>query len=329
MFEDQFALGIGGIYSILVLSLTFFFLIAIRIRTIDTRITQLYDETGQRFSNISETLETLDFLEDYSKQLEEIVDEKTEEVKMERDRLEEAYKELKKLDRMKDEFLSNVSHELRTPITTIKGVVDYIQDDDIKDEHRELLRVGNRNINRLNTLVGDILDFAKIEQWPEKLQIEQMTLKEVIDRAVNDVKESAERNKVVLRVSIGDEGKKVESYRTLLKKAIVNLLDNAIKFNQSGGEVHIETAYNEEEGFAQISVTDTGIGIPEEHMEKVFERFYQIDGSTTRRYGGVGLGLTITKRIVEILGGELRVESVVGKGTKFWFTIPIKRGGLK
>jgi signal transduction histidine kinase len=328
MFEDQFALGIGGIYSILVLSLTFFFLIAIRIRTIDNRITQLYEETGTRFANISEILEALDFLEDYSKQLEEIVDEKTEEVKMERDRLEEAYKELKKLDKMKDEFLSNVSHELRTPITTIKGVVDYIQDDDIKDEHRELLRVGNRNLSRLNRLVGDILDFAKIEQWPEKLQIEVMTLKEVIDLAVKDVKETAERNKVKLKVSTGDEGKKVHTYRPLLKKAIVNLLDNAIKFNKAGGEVLIETTYNEEGGFAEISITDTGIGISDKHMEKVFERFYQIDGSTTRRYGGVGLGLTITKRIIEILGGELKLESTLGKGTKFSFTIPIKRGEL-
>jgi signal transduction histidine kinase len=326
MFEDQFALGLGGIYSLLILSLTFFFLIAIRLRTVDNRITQLYEESGNEFAKISETLSKVEFLEDYSTQLEELVEERTAEVRLERDRLEQAYEELKKLDRMKDEFLSNVSHELRTPLTTIKGVVDYVLDEDINKEHRELLKVSNRNLNRLNRLIGDILDFAKIEQLPEKLQIEETTLKEVIDWAVKDVEQTAKKNQVKLKVSIHEEDQKVESYKILLKKAIVNLLDNAIKFNKKGGEVVVEIIYNEEDGFAEVSITDTGIGISDEHLDKVFDRFYQVDGSTTRRYGGIGLGLTMTKRIVEILGGEIKVKSEVGKGTRFWFTIPLKRG---
>ena len=233
---------------------------------------------------------------------------------------------MKKLDRMKDEFLSNVSHELRTPLTTVKGVVDYVLDEDIKEEHRELLKVSSRNLNRLNRLIGDVLDFARIEHLQEKLQIEETSLKEVIDWAMQDVETTARENKVKLKVSTSGEDQKVETYKILLKKAIVNLLDNAIKFNKKEGEVVVKTSYNEKDGFAEVSITDTGIGIPDEHLDKVFDRFYQIDGSTTRKYGGVGLGLTISQRIVEILGAEINVKSKVGEGSKFSFTIPIKRG---
>lgn len=326
MFEEQFVLGLWGIYSLLILSLTFLFLLAIRLRSVDNKITKLYEETGEELVRISKTLSTVEFLEDYSKQLEDIVEERTEGVRLERDRRVKAYEDLKKLDRMKDEFLSNVSHELRTPLTTIKGVIDYVLDEDIKEEHRELLKVSSRNLNRLNRLIGDILDFARIEHLPEKLQIEETSLKEVIDWALDDVETTAKENKVKLKVSTGDEDQKVESYKILLKKAIVNLLDNAIKFNKEEGEVVVKTSYNEKDGFAEVSITDTGIGIPDEHLDKIFDRFYQVDGSTTRKYGGVGLGLTISKRIVEILGGEIKVKSKVGEGSKFSFTIPIKRG---
>jgi signal transduction histidine kinase len=248
------------------------------------------------------------------------------ELKASYEKLESAYEELKKLDKMKDEFLSNVSHELRTPLTSIKGIVDLMLDETTDEVHRELLSISKRNINRLNKLIGNILDFAKMEYEPEELQMEEITLNNAIDQAIREMTPIADENQVTLKVSMQDDLPKVKAYKNMLKQAVTNLLDNAVKFNKKGGEVVVETKHKKGENFVEVSVSDTGIGIAKEHLDKIFDKFYQVDGSTARKYGGVGLGLAIVKGIIERHGGKIWVESEVGKGTKFWFTLPIKRG---
>jgi PAS domain S-box-containing protein len=277
-------------------------------------------------------------LEEYAKTLEQKVEERTRELKESRDavlnmledlaeskkELQRTYEELKELDKLKDEFFQNVTHELRTPITIISGSMDILLGEKLDEEKRKLLEITKRSAVRLNRLVGNILDFSRLEARKRELNLQSLNVTEIIEESVSEQLEFAEKNGVTIETTITEHLPPIKADKNGVKQMLTNLLNNAIKFNKKGGKVVISAEHDK--NFITLSVADTGIGIPEDKIPKLFTRFYQVDGSTARRYSGTGLGLAIVKKLVELHGGKIWVESEVGKGTKFWFTLPIKRG---
>lgn len=245
-----------------------------------------------------------------------------EELKKAHGKLKLAYEELKVLDKMKEEFLSNVSHELKTPLTSIICVLDILAGGGVSLEHRELIPIARRNADRLDALIGDLLSCAKMEYGPETLDTKEHDLGEVIRTSVKATLSKAQDCGISIETHFeGDLRAWVD--KKAMFKVLSNLLNNAVKFNNRGGRVAVR-AWAGLNGCVKVSVSDTGIGIPKEHLGKIFNRFYQVDGSTKRKYQGTGLGLSMVKGIVEKHGGRIWVESDVGKGSRFIFEIPKK-----
>jgi signal transduction histidine kinase len=236
-------------------------------------------------------------------------------------RLEQAYDDLKELDRLKTEFVQDVSHELRTPLTFIKGYVELMRANTlgpVPPRARESLDLVAEKTDALIHLVNDILSLQQAET--DTLRIGPVHLGEIARAAVRGASATAAKAGIVLREDIAPHLPEVIGDAKRLGQVFDNLLANAIKFSPEGGEVCMRLW--ESAGQLQAEVEDHGIGIPRDQLAKVFDRFYQVDGSTTRRFGGVGLGLAIVKRIVEAHHGRVWVESEVGKGSTFCFTIP-------
>ncbi len=270
---------------------------------------------------------------DTRRRLEMSIQERTSELENTKKQLEAsheeltaAYYELKNLDRMKSEFLSNVSHELRTPLTSIKGVLDIMADEELPKEQGELMAMARQNANRLNALIGNLLYYTRMEYGPEALNKEDVDIGGAIASAVKAMTPTAQDKGIAIETSVESKLKALADKKAL-HKLLFNLLSNAIKFNRSGGRVTVR-GRAVKDGRLEICVEDTGIGIPEEHLDRIFERFYQVDGSTRRKYPGIGLGLSIAKAIVEMHGGRIWVESEVGRGSRFAFEIPGELRGI-
>jgi len=234
-------------------------------------------------------------------------------------RLREAYERLLDLDKMKDEFLSNVSHELRTPITSILASLDLVRDEDAKDEREELVVVCERNAWRLDQLVGNLLEFSQVGS--KELEWKPINISEIVTNTITELEGFAESNEVSLKSHLNSE-LMINGDEKALNMILSNLISNAIKFNKKGGSVEVKA--KQEDSLVELSVTDTGMGIPKKEADKVFDKFYQTDASIRRKYPGTGLGLAITKGLVEAHGGEIWVESEFGKGSKFYFTLQLK-----
>jgi signal transduction histidine kinase len=237
--------------------------------------------------------------------------------------LADAYAELKKADRLKNETVQNVSHELRTPLTFVKGYVELLLDEDestgaLTAEQREYLQIVAEKTNVITRLVTDILSLQQAEQVP--LQKAPVSLTKLAQRAVRGCTATAEKIGLSVVPNLPHDLPLVAADEDRLLQVFDNLLGNAIKFSPKGGQILVSV---EEMGpMVQASVTDYGIGIPKDQHERIFERFYQVNGSAQRRYGGAGLGLAIVKRIVEDHGGQVWVESEPGRGSTFYFTVP-------
>ncbi|MEE8358256.1 MAG: HAMP domain-containing sensor histidine kinase, partial [Candidatus Hydrothermarchaeales archaeon] len=247
----------------------------------------------------------------------------TEHLKAERE-LQKAYKDLRKLDTMKDEFLQNVSHEFRTPITSILTTIRVIKDAIEDDRLKELLEINERSAWRLNHLVGTLLDYASVVRDTKEMKTETVDIAEVITKAVSNIKNVARDKGVVIKVKVSKKLPKVIGDRDSVHTILNNLLNNAIKFNEGGGSIIVSG--NKDNSFVEITVADTGIGIDKKDKEKVFDRFYQVDGTTTRRYEGTGLGLALTKKLVELQGGKISFKSKEGEGSRFKFKLPVEAG---
>ena len=225
----------------------------------------------------------------------------------------------------KSEFLATVSHELRTPLTSIIGFSLLLKE----KKHGELNEkqesyVGNilTGSRHLLNLISDILDTTKIEAGKLELTIGKIPVPEVLNETIDLIKENAETHNVILKSEVDPQLDVIEADQQRLKQILLNLLNNAVKFSKKEGGTVTLTAKKEGD-MAQFSVSDTGIGIREDDIGKLFNMFQQIDTGNTRQYGGTGLGLAISKQLVELHDGSIMVESEYGKGSTFTFLLPI------
>lgn len=232
-------------------------------------------------------------------------------------KLQQAYDELQSLDRMKSDFLSNVSHELKTPLVSIKGYSELLYDEklgSLPQSHKKALSAIIRNTERLTRLIDSLL-FLSVQQMgkPEIRMIPQpLSVDEIITNSMADMKVLAEKKNITLTKDSSSE-LIIMGDRDRLTEVLINLMDNAIKFTPVGGKITVKA--RDEKETVHITVTDTGIGIPEAVLPSLFQRFFQVDASLTRKYGGTGLGLYICKNIIDAHKGEIWIESKEGLGT--------------
>jgi signal transduction histidine kinase len=239
--------------------------------------------------------------------------------------LEEKNQYLNKLNELKDEFMANTSHELRTPINGIIGIIESMIDGatgELTQEQKYNLALVSNSGKRLSNLVNDILDFTKLKNKEIILQIKPVDLKTIVDTVIILSKPLIKGKELALVNSIDGSLPIVDADENRIQQILYNLIGNAIKFTDKG-EVSV-SAYIMGDSVA-VSISDTGIGIPEDKFDRIFESFEQVDGSTAREYGGTGLGLSITKKLVELHGGTINVDSKLGEGSKFTFTVPLSK----
>jgi PAS domain S-box-containing protein len=236
--------------------------------------------------------------------------------------LEARNQEIERANRLKSEFLASMSHELRTPLHTIIGFAELLEEGGegaLNDAQRRFLGHIHRDSNHLLELINDVLDLSKIEAGQMTLKREIFPLRRCIEDALNQVRPGA----ALKGIEIDDRGCadcEVDADPLRVKEMLYNLLSNAVKFTPQGGRVWVET--REESGFAHITVGDTGVGIPSEEQENIFDKFYQVGNTTSGVREGTGLGLSITKELVQMHGGWMEVESRPGEGSRFTFTLP-------
>jgi|Deesub1362A_J573_1020465.scaffolds.fasta_scaffold05338_4 PAS domain S-box-containing protein len=246
-----------------------------------------------------------------------------EELRRAYEELRRAYQELKSLDELKGNIIANVSHELRTPLTIARGAIELARQEKDPEERNRLLKMAEDALTRQNFIVENLIEAAKIRKGERRLKLEPVDVAELIKQVSDEFKPMLVKAKLTMEISLAEDLPKVRADREQLKLVVRNLLNNAIKFNREGGRINIRA--EKEHGMIKVCVSDTGIGIPEDRLDKIFERFYQVDSSPTRRYGGAGMGLAIVKEVVEAHGGRVTVESELGKGSTFCFTLPIWR----
>jgi signal transduction histidine kinase len=236
----------------------------------------------------------------------------------------EANRQLRAATEAKSIFLAHMSHELRTPLNAVIGFSDLLIGGiagKINNKQRQCLEDILSSGKHLLSLINDILDLSKVEAGKIDIRPESLRLADVVDDAVTTVKTMIDESKHKLAVSIAEDLPPVYGDRNRLKQILLNLLSNAIKFTPDGGKLYLETS--REDDFCKVSMVDNGIGIRKEDQTCIFEPFTQLDTQPGERKQGTGLGLALTKQLVELLGGKIWVESEYGKGSQFSFTIPL------
>ncbi len=251
-----------------------------------------------------------DAVEEQKQHLEDAVKERTAQ-------LETALEKLRSLDRLKSEIINNVSHELRTPLTQVKNAVDLIEGCTSPDEMSALVSVAKQAAVRLEHLIKNIVELGS----GLTMNLEPISVSESVYQSIVAMRAAHPLNGIQIEAVLENDLPQVYADRTGLVRVLQHLLDNAVKFSPNGGKIEI-IAKNQSDSYVWIGVRDHGVGIPPHELDNIFEQFYQVDGSSTRSYGGVGIGLSIVKLIVEGHGSEVHVTSEEGKGSTFSFTLP-------
>jgi signal transduction histidine kinase len=262
------------------------------------------------------------------------VEEASRELTEKNRRLAQAVERLQEADRVKSNFLATVSHELRTPLTSVIGYSEMLLEGiagELNDEQREYVRTVMEKGDQLLQLITGILDISRMEAGEMRIDKVPVDLDGVISIALSTIAPHARRKRLSLHCTVPPGLPLVLGDRDKIRQVMLNLLGNAVKFTPEGGRVEIaaeEAPLSAPEMVARgkgvrVWVQDSGIGIPQDHLKRVFDPFFQVDNTSTREYGGTGLGLSIVKRLVEAHGGAVWVDSDPGKGSTFSFTLPL------
>lgn len=231
--------------------------------------------------------------------------------------------------RAKSDFLANMSHELRTPLNSIIGFSEVLEDEllgSLNASQREDVQYILKAGRHLLSLINDILDLSKVESGKMELAVDRVSLKEMLDASLIMHREKALRHGISLDLQMEPlTDMAIEADERKLKQILFNLLSNAVKFTPDGGSVRVMARAITEAQEIEISIEDTGIGIKPEDIQKLFKEFSQLDSAYTKKYEGTGLGLAVTKKLVELHGGRIQVSSEFGKGSSFTFVIPVKQ----
>lgn len=227
----------------------------------------------------------------------------------------------KEVERLKGEFIATVSHELRTPLTSIRGSLGLIESGVIEDPklEKQLLEMATRNTDRMINLVNDLLDIEKLQSRNMAFDFEELDLNILVEYCIETNSAYAAENGVTFEITASCKSAKVRDDNNRLSQVLANLLSNAAKFSPEGSNVEVQVAQNED--MFRVSISDRGPGVPDEFQDKLFMRFTQADSSDTRAKRGTGLGLNISKEIVERHGGRIGFESRLGEGSVFYFDL--------
>lgn len=241
--------------------------------------------------------------------------------------LEQANAELIQANRLKDEFLATMNHELRTPLNGILGMTEALEQETLgamTPRQHKTLQVIRRSGNHLLEIVNDILDLSKLESGKKELRYSQTCVLELCQSAIALVQSQADQKQVQLKTQLSSPLLKISVEERLLRQVLINLLSNAVKFTPQGGKITLEATFPTEKGdnWMTFAVRDTGIGIAQENLDKIFQPFVQIDSALNRKYEGTGIGLSLVKRIVELHGGQVRVTSQEQVGSCFYLDLP-------
>lgn len=229
--------------------------------------------------------------------------------------------EIKGIERIKKDFVVNLSHELRTPLTAIKGFLETASDE-IGDEARHYLDIVKRHVDRLTDIVEDLLSLSELEDRGGELELGEVDLEGIIRGVVTIFRRRISEKGLGITVAVAEGIPSIAGDEYRLQQVFLNLIDNAIKYTEKG---NIAVTVGCDDGMVTVNVSDTGIGIPEAHRARIFERFYVVDKSRSRKVGGTGLGLSIVKHIVLMHGGDISVSSKPGGGTTFSINLPVSR----
>jgi PAS domain S-box-containing protein len=254
-------------------------------------------------------------------QLEQLVAERTRELRVKAEQLQRANEELQQLDRLKDEFVSLVSHELRAPLTNLNGSLDLMRGGCAHPNFtcQQMFHIMDEQIMRLARLVQGVLNVSRIEAGQLTLRYESVDLQRIAQKTLESV---GGRSRIhQFKLSVNEPLPLVMGDPDRLEEVVLNLVDNAIKYSPDGGPITLQLGTVN--GAVQLSVSDAGMGIPTNEIERVFEKFHRVDGADDQAVYGHGLGLYISKKLVEAHGGDIQVESQVGLGTKFRVRLPI------
>lgn len=241
----------------------------------------------------------------------------------------QAAERLREVDRLKTEFLASMSHELRTPLNSIIGFADVLLegvDGELNQLMQEDVKLIRDSGEHLRTLIDDILDMSKIEAGKMELRYERIDMYQMAHDIISTATPLAKEKGLRLNLFIHDDDIVVEADRTRLRQILWNIVGNGIKFTKQG---QVTLTIEKQNGNLLVAVTDTGIGIRPEDIGIVFEQFRQVDGKLNREAGGTGLGMPISKNLVELHGGRIWLESRLGEGSKFYFTVPLQRQDVK